>query len=162
MYDTRIRPKVIPERCLYIPAPAKNEQIQSFLHHLAIRNFFAWVLDRSLVGLPNLGGALVSLLYSMNEFRSTDADNISDLKEYMDREGYLAMKDSPDHALAVLFFSEHFRLKDLWLDAFAHCVGMHDRLGSCPEFQVSDLAWINMQRPNVFLVHKSGIEKTHQ
>jgi hypothetical protein len=80
-----------------------------------------------LVG-THLGGALVGLLNSMNEFRSVGQDNVQAIMDYMDEEAYADMRNSPDHALAVLFFAEHFQFKDLYVDAFAHCCGMHDKL----------------------------------
>lgn len=120
---------------LYIPAPA----VPAFLYHIATRNFFAWVFGKSLVG-SHLGGALVGLLNSMNEFRSPGEDNVSLMLDYMNEEGYSDMRNCPDHALAVLFFAEHFHFKDLWTDAFAHCVGMNEKLIVSAGFEVSDAA----------------------
>lgn len=128
------RPKTPRIYELYIPVPANRDP---FTYYLKTRNFFAWTLDRSLVGLPNLGRAFVGLLESMNEFRCKDEDNVSDIMEYLEREGYLDMMNHPDHALAVLFFAEYFEFRDLWLDAFAHCTGMYDQLHTSPEFEVS-------------------------
>jgi hypothetical protein len=122
---------------LYIPAPPAAEREEAFLYHTATRNFFAWVFGRSLVG-THLGGALVGLLNSMNEFRSTDQDNIQAIMEYMDEEGYADMRNHPDHALGVLFFAEHFQFRDLWIDAFVHATGMHDRLHLSPGFEVCE------------------------
>lgn len=119
---------------LYIPAPPKVEREQAFVFHSATRNFFAWVFGKSLVG-SHLGGALVGLLNSMNEFRSPGEDNVQAIMDYMDEEGYADLRNSPDHALGVLFFAEHFQFKDMWIDAFAHCTGMHDRLASSPGFE---------------------------
>jgi hypothetical protein len=123
---------------LYIPAPMTAERGQAFLYHTATRNFFAWMFGRSLVGC-HLGGALVGLLNSMNEFRSQGEDNVRALLEYMDEEGYTDMRNSPDHALGILFFAEHFRFKDIWVDAFGHCVGMNERLIASPGFEVNIL-----------------------
>jgi hypothetical protein len=120
---------------MYIPPPATAERGQSFLYHTATRNFFAWVFGRSLVG-SHLGGALVGLLNSMTEFRAAGEDNVQDLLDYMDEEGYADMRNQPDHALAVLYFAEHFHFKDMWIDAFAHCTGMHERLASSAGFEV--------------------------
>lgn len=122
---------------LYIPAPPAAERGEAFLYHTATRNFFAWVFGRSLVG-THLGGALVGLLNSMNEFRSTGQDNIQAIMEYMDEEGYADMRNHPDHALGVLFFAEHFQFRDLWIDAFVHTTGMHDRLHLSPGFEVCE------------------------
>lgn len=119
---------------LYIPVPETVPRDQAFLYHIATRNFFAWVLTRPLVGV-HLGGALVGLFNSMKEFRRT-ADNVSDVMTYMQEVGYSDFRDSPDHALAVLFFAEHFHFRDLWIDAFAHCAGMNDRIFESSEFEV--------------------------
>lgn len=120
---------------IYIPPPPTAERGQTFLYHMATRNFFAWIFGKPLVG-THLGGALVGLLNSMIEFRSVGEDSVQDILDYMDEEGYADMRSSPNHALAVLFFAEHFRFKDLWIDAFAHCTGMHERLAASPGFEV--------------------------
>jgi hypothetical protein len=140
---------------LYIPAPAMAERGQSFLYHVATRNFFAWLLDRPLAG-AHLGLSLVGLLNSMNEFRSCDIEeNFADILDYMDREAYLDMRNHPDHALAVLYFAEHFQLKDLWTDAFTHCAGMNDLLIYSPEYGVSRVFMPNMISTDNLLVHQS-------
>lgn len=72
----------------------------------------------------------------MNEFRRTGQDNVQDIIDYMDDEGYADMRDAPNYALAVLYFAEHFHFKDMWIDAFAHCAGMNERLIFCPGFEV--------------------------
>lgn len=120
---------------LYIPAPSTAETGQAFLYHLATRNLFAWIFGKSLVG-NHLGGALVGLLNSLNEFRSEGEDNLQAIIDYMDEEGYADMSNQPDHALAIFFFAEHFQFKDLWIDAFAHCVGMNEKLITRPGFEV--------------------------
>ena len=120
---------------LYIPPPTANKT-QARLHHLATRNFLAWVVRRSLVG-EHLGTALVALLHSMNEFRAGVEDNVADLLDYLDEEGYLVLADQPSHALGLLFFAESFQLSELYTRAFAHCVGMSERLHSCSEYHVS-------------------------
>ena len=135
---------------LYIPAPATAERGQAFLYHIATRNFFAWIFGKSLVGC-NLGASLVGLLNSMNEFRSAGEDNVQEIIDYMDEEGYADMRNQPDHALAILFFAEHFHFKDLWIDAFAHCTGMNDILYTSPGFEL-------MSRTSRALTTRSRIE----
>ncbi|KAL2074493.1 hypothetical protein VTL71DRAFT_8271 [Oculimacula yallundae] len=119
---------------LYIPAPPNIDRGEAFLYHTATRNFFAWLFGKSLVGV-HLGGALVGLLNSMNEFRSGGADNVQGIMDFIDEEGYADMRNAPDHALGLLYFAEHFRFRDLWIDAFAHCTGMNERLISSPGFE---------------------------
>jgi hypothetical protein len=104
-------------------------------YHIATRNFFAWMLGKSMVGF-HLGGALVTLLNNMNDFRSKQTDNIRDILDYMDEEGYGDMRSQPDYALAILYFAEHFRFRDLWIDAYAHCAGMNERLFQSTEYEV--------------------------
>ena len=121
---------------LFIPAPATAERGQAFLYHIATRNLLAWIFGKPLVG-THLGGALVGLLNSMTEFRSTPDDNVPAMIDYIIDEGYADMSNNPDHALGILFFAEHFHFKDLWIDAHAHCVGMSERLYASPGFEVS-------------------------
>ncbi|OBR14445.1 Choriogenin Hminor [Colletotrichum higginsianum IMI 349063] len=119
---------------LYIPAPPMADKEQSFAYHLATRNFFAWIFRRSVVG-EHLGTALIGLLNSMAEFRGNDQDNIPDLMSYLDEEGYLDIKGQPHQALALLNLSEFFQMRDMYIDAFSHCVGMSEELPYSPEYQ---------------------------
>lgn len=121
---------------LYIPAPRATEKGRAMMFHMATRNFFAWVCGRSLVG-AHLGSALIELLKTMEEWRTPGQDNVQDIVTYMDEEGYADLNSQPEHALAILRFAEHFRFKDLYIDAFAHCVGMYDSLITSPEYEVS-------------------------
>ncbi|XXH05157.1 hypothetical protein Hte_011582 [Hypoxylon texense] len=119
---------------LFIPAPPRSNKQQAYKYHLATRNFIAYVFRRSMVG-ENLGGALITLMHSMHEFRSKNADNVQDLMDYMDEEGYLNFRNHPIHALAVLHLAETFQLRDIYIDAFAHCCGMSDQLFTVLEYQ---------------------------
>ncbi|KAK0661679.1 hypothetical protein QBC41DRAFT_33561 [Cercophora samala] len=120
---------------LYIPAPPSVSRQDIRNHQIAIRNLFAWVFRRPVVG-EHLGSALISLLNSLREHRCPDEDNMDSVLGYMDELGYLNMSNRPFHALAMVHFAEHFRLKDLYIDALCHCVGMSDRLNDIPEFQI--------------------------
>lgn len=121
---------------LFIPAPPRSDKQQSYRYHLATRNFIAFVFRRSVVG-ENLGTALITLMHSMHEFRTDTVDNVQDMMSYMDEEGYLNLQSNPTHALAILRLAEAFQLKDLYINAFAHCCGMSDRILAVPEYQVS-------------------------
>lgn len=125
-----------PRLELYMTAPYGLDRQQTFDYHVVTRNFFAFIFHRSLIG-QHLGTSLISLLDSMHEFRTADVDNLSDLIAYMDEVGYLDMKRRPTHALAILHFAEVFHIRDLYIEAFAHCCGMSDRIFLGPEFQVS-------------------------
>jgi hypothetical protein len=49
-----------------------------------------------------------------------------------------------DYALASLFYAEHYKLRDVWVDAFAHCVGMNESLVLSPEFSVRSLCLLSV------------------
>ncbi|KFH45342.1 hypothetical protein ACRE_038470 [Hapsidospora chrysogenum ATCC 11550] len=125
-------PKQIVE--LYIPAPSLANKDQAFVYHVATRNFFAWVLRRSLVG-EHLGHALVGLMYSMYEFRADVKDHVADLMDYMDEEGYVDVVNQPINAVAMVQLAETFQMKDLYIRALAHCVGMNDQVCTTSEYQ---------------------------
>ncbi|KUI65113.1 hypothetical protein VM1G_00070 [Cytospora mali] len=118
---------------LYIPAPPTASRSQALQYHIATRNFFAWVCRRSMVG-DHLGNALVALMKSIHEYRGDDVDNFQDLMDYLDEEGYLDMSNHPNHAVAILYLAENFEYRDLYIDAFAHCVGMSERLYKSPGY----------------------------
>lgn len=120
---------------LYIPPPPMSDRKQALDFHLAMRNLFAWICRRSVVG-QHLGKALVELMNSMHEFRSPGVDNVGDLISYLDEEGYLDMANQPIHGMAMLHLGEFFQIRSLYIDAFAHCAGMADCLYMLPEYQV--------------------------
>jgi hypothetical protein len=121
---------------IFIPAPEDFMREDAFAWHVTTRNFFAFLFDLPLVG-AHLGKALVDLRNRLAIFRTDDADNDRDMRTYMESVGYLSIAQCPDYALAVLYYSETFHLRDLWVDAFTHCVGMYDALSGSAEFEVS-------------------------
>lgn len=123
---------------IYIPAPAHLSREDAFNYHVTTRNFFAWMFEKPLVG-TELGEALISLLDRMSDFRLDEEESQDDLLAYIDGQGYADFRECPDHALAVLRFAEKCEFRDLWTDAFVHCVGMNDRLVSSAEFEVGGI-----------------------
>lgn len=122
---------------LYLPAPPGASKKDSMNHHLDTRNLFAWIYNVPLTG-KTLGGSLVGLSHRINLLRPRDETaNQLDLTSYMEHQHYLDFRECADHALAVLHFAETFEIEHLWIDAFAHCVGMHDRLPDSLEFMVN-------------------------
>lgn len=118
---------------LYIPAPRHLKYDEVVDYYLTTRNFFAWMFEKPLVGTL-LGSALCSLQDRMNEWRYDREENEDDLLAYIDVQGYTDFRDCPDHALAVLHWSEQHQNNDVWIDSFVHCTGMNDRLVSSQEF----------------------------
>lgn len=80
---------------------------------------------------------MIDLQERMHLFRSGWVGNQQDFLDYADAQGYRNFAECADYALAILYYSEYYKLRDVWIDAFAHCVGMNDRLVLSPEFEVS-------------------------
>ncbi|OJD35413.1 uncharacterized protein BKCO1_170001 [Diplodia corticola] len=113
---------------LYIPAPEGFMREEAFQWHQTTRNFFAFLFRKPLVG-THLGGAFVDLQERLHLFRSAQPkENQAAFMEYAEEVGYLNFTHRPDNALAMLYYSEHYETKDLWIDAYAHCVGMNETL----------------------------------
>ncbi len=84
----------------------------------------------------HLGKALIALLERINVYRPDSHRNEDDVLAYMEDQGYTDFRECTDHALAVLQFAEHFRIDELWGDAFAHCTGMSICLPASGEYEV--------------------------
>lgn len=67
----------------------------------------------------------------MIEWRCDDADNLGELREYMDAMCYNDMSDAPEHGMAMLVLAEHLKDEPLWTEAFRHVVGMWDACLDC-------------------------------
>lgn len=113
--------------------------------HLTTRNFFAFLMDKPLVG-SCLSEALLDLQDRLDLVRPNDPNNHHDLMSYFERSGYLEFSHCPDYSLAFLHFAERSEQYDLWVDAFVHSVGMNEMLTLSPEFNVGQF-W---QDPNIF------------
>jgi len=120
----------------FIPAPESCFKDEAFNWHLTTRNFFAFLFLKPLVGV-HLGKSIVDLRERLGMFRSEGVNNEKDLHAYLERVGYLEFAHNPDYALAVLYYAEQYQLRNLWIDAFAHCVGMNEVLSLSSEFEVS-------------------------
>ena len=73
----------------------------------------------------------------MRTYRSPGEDNVGDLMSYLEEEGYLDFAGQPSFALGILSFAEQMQLHDLYIRAFAHCVGMTDSISANAEYMVS-------------------------
>jgi hypothetical protein len=120
---------------LYIPAPESASREESFDWHITTRNFFAYILGQPLVG-RHMGQTFVDLLERMKLFRSQHVDNHRDFLEYAENQGYRDLVECTDYALAGLYYAERYKLREVWIDAFAHCVGMSDSIALSPEYAV--------------------------
>jgi hypothetical protein len=128
---------------LYIPAPADCSKDEVLDWHITTRNVFAFGCKKPLVG-GSLGQSLIALHERLTLWRPKTRLNHEDIFLYMKDMGYLELAHCPDYALALLQYAEHYRLEDMWMDAYAHCVGMKEMLMISSEFEVCFLGlWIN-------------------
>ena len=134
---------------LYIPAPADLSKDQAFDYHLATRNLLAYAVGKPLVG-EKLSIALSGLWHRMQEWQIGDPP-VDSFKKYCKEQGYLDLTENAEHALAFLKFAEDARLRDVWIDAFVHCVGMHQRLDLSPE-------WCDLSNTSVALITRASLE----
>jgi len=116
---------------LYIRAPAELPRNEAFQYHIGTRNFFAYLLGKPLVG-ESLGKALVELANRI-ELWQKDGTATTEFLDYLEEQGYLGFAENPDYAAASLYLADRACIKDIWVDAFAHCVGMRDDVESSPE-----------------------------
>jgi len=86
---------------------------------------------------------MVALKERLDDYRHTEkVRNKLNVISYLEFHQYLDFRECVDHALAALHFAETVELEDLWIDAFAHCVGMaHKGMRANLEFAVSTVAW---------------------
>jgi hypothetical protein len=124
---------------LYIPAPSRAGLDTTFEHHITTRNFFAWLYGLPLTGRA-LGKSIVDLKLRIDTYRPGKEDaNATEVIQFAEAQKYLDFRECVDHALAALRLAEALRVTDLWVDAFAHCVGMsHRGLRESIEFEVSN------------------------
>lgn len=111
-------------RALYLSAP-RNIDLETIIdHHLGVRNFFAWLYNVPMAG-RTLGKSLSDLKDHLDLYRpSKEPQNQADVVTFADFQRYLDFRECVDHALAAMQFAEKCQIEDLWIDAFAHCVGM--------------------------------------
>lgn len=138
---------------LYIPAPPSSSIDDVFDHHITTRNFFAWLYDRPLAGRA-LGVSLLNLKERIIQYRSTRSETQTnqEIIAYAESQKYLDFRECIDHALAALLLAENLEQQDLWVDAFAHAVGMsHREIAASPEYN-------SLSTTTRALIHEARLE----
>jgi len=138
---------------LYIPAPVTASIDAVFDHHITTRNFFAWLYDLPLAG-RTLGVSLVAVKERIDQYRDMYDSilNKRDIIAYAESQEYLDFRECVDHALAALLLAQDLRQEDMWIDAFAHAVGMSHRDID------SSLEYATLDKPTRSLIHESRLE----
>ena len=130
----------LPSKELYLPAPLQSGLDATLDHHTTTRNFFAWLYNIPLAGRA-LGPSLIDLSERLDSYRSAEKErNRNELLSYAESQGYFDLRECVDHSLATLCFAEYLQEEHLWVDAFAHCVGLgHRGLSESIEYEVRSL-----------------------
>ncbi|KAL9110004.1 MAG: hypothetical protein Q9227_005343 [Pyrenula ochraceoflavens] len=123
-----------PNYELYVGSPEDANKAEALYYHIETRNLIAFAVGKPLVG-SSLSLALLDLLNRIGRYRMDKQQYKLEVLEYMEAQGYLNVTDSVEHSLALLNFAESCKLERLWKIAFAHCVGMEDRLKDCQEYE---------------------------
>ncbi|KAK5134331.1 hypothetical protein LTR08_006760 [Meristemomyces frigidus] len=134
---------------LYIPAPANLTRDQAYAYHLTTRNFFAYATAKPIVG-EKLGLALTGLLERIREWQPQSAA-LANFTWCCQVQGYEDMAHNVDYAIACLTLAEHAQLRDLWVESFAHCVGMREELEQSIE-------WDSISNRTKALIARASLE----
>lgn len=110
---------------LYVPAPVELSRQEAFMYHIGTRNYFAYLLNKPIVG-ERFGTALAHLWSRIETWQPNDTPSEA-FQQFCEEQGYLNFAGNLDYAAAALFWSEQAHMRDIWIDAFAHCVGMYDQ-----------------------------------
>ncbi|KAF1824439.1 uncharacterized protein K489DRAFT_292754, partial [Dissoconium aciculare CBS 342.82] len=109
---------------LFVPPPVHASRDECHAYNLTTRNYFAFLMARPLVG-TQLSTTLTDL-WRRIQLWSPNAS--SELYEYCRAQGYTDVTGNPRLAVAMLALATEARWQAVWVDAFAHCVGMQSQL----------------------------------
>lgn len=86
--------------CLEAPQLYDTDAVRQY--NITTRNFFAWIMNKPIVG-PDPSSALLALKLRMDVWRTSNVNNMSDLYQYAKGQGYGDLGDMQ------LFLSNHLR-----------------------------------------------------
>ena len=98
-------------------APSLGSKIDMLRHHVTTRNFFAFVLQKPLVGFT-FYQALVDLLERLEEYLPPTMDCAVALQSYLITIGLVNVSNEPCAAAGLLAWSEDVRWAEGWREAY--------------------------------------------
>ncbi|KAK6522330.1 hypothetical protein TWF281_002896 [Arthrobotrys megalospora] len=107
----------------------KNEETDPLVllrHYITIRNVFSCIFDSFCVGLIEEDSPLLSDLVDrmLMYFDGTEDSLGGKLSEFIKHSGLWDVSNDPIKAVDLLHLAATYEMKDLYLEAFAHSVGM--------------------------------------
>ncbi|KAG5783353.1 hypothetical protein H9Q73_002970 [Fusarium xylarioides] len=121
---------------MHFPPPQNMKSIDQLRHQLTTRNFFAMLLNASMVGL-SLHEALSDLHVRLDSYMPPNNDNVGQLVRYLYNRDLDDVRNNPALAVSLLIWSEEpdVRWEEGWRVCFTHCVGMFDLVQKYKDFK---------------------------
>ncbi|QPC73449.1 hypothetical protein HYE68_004201 [Fusarium pseudograminearum] len=121
---------------MHFPPPQNAKSIDQLRHQITTRNFFALLLNASLVGL-SLHEALSDLHVRLDSYMPPNNDNVSQIVRYIYNRDLDDVRNSPLMAVSLLMWAEEpdVRWEEGWRECFTHCVGMYDVVQKIKDFK---------------------------
>lgn len=138
---------------IHFPAPDGASRTEVLRHHITTRNFFALLLNKSLVGLT-LYQALIDVHERLLIFMPRDLNCTVFIMEYLTRNRLNNTSNDPAAAAGLLAYSEDEEVQwsEGWREGFVHCSGMYTKLRQLPEFRdISHVSRALLERSNLEL-----------
>ncbi|KAK6502597.1 hypothetical protein TWF506_003177 [Arthrobotrys conoides] len=104
----------------------ETDPLALLTHYVTIRNVFACIFDSFCVGLIEEDSPLLSdLVDRMLMYFDGSEGSLSDrLSEFIKKSGLWDVRNDPIKAVELLHLAATYEMKDLYVEAFIHCVGM--------------------------------------
>ena len=121
---------------IFLDAPQEVSKLDILRHHIATRNFFALLCNRSLVGYT-FYQALVDLYERLQAYLPPDIDCAGVLITYLMINQLHDVRNDPGAAAGMLAWSEEPNVywPEGWREGFVHSVGMYHHLKLLPELR---------------------------
>ncbi|RBR10749.1 uncharacterized protein FIESC28_09333 [Fusarium coffeatum] len=121
---------------MHFPPPQNVKSIDQLRHQITTRNFFALLLNASIVGM-SLHEALSDLHMRLDSYMPPNNDNVSQIVRYIYNRDLDDVRNNPSVALSLLMWAEEPDVKweEGWRGCFTHCVGMHDLVQKYKDFK---------------------------
>lgn len=121
---------------IHFPAPDGASRIEILRYHITTRNFFAFLLNKPLVGLT-FYQALIDLYERLLVFMPRECNTSDVIIRFVTRNRLHNVCNNPAAAAGLLAYSEDDEVQwpEGWREGFVHCSGMYTKLRELPEFR---------------------------
>ena len=121
---------------IHFPAPDGASRIEILRYHITTRNFFAFLLNKPLVGLT-FYQALIDLYERLLVFMPRECNTSDAIIGFLTRNRLHNVCNNPAAAVGLLAYSEDDEVQwpEGWREGFVHCSGMYTKLRELPEFR---------------------------